>query len=71
MKFDCEHDNGWIGSPPGFLPVSWKCIDCGASMTSGEMIIWVKLAKQIRDIKNGLDALDSQCSHVQIDESSP
>ncbi len=41
----CQHKE-WIGQPAGCVPLSWRCCDCGTTMTAGEMIIYGKLLQQ-------------------------
>ena len=40
----CNHKE-WIGKPVGSVTTHWQCIDCGVTMTSGEMIIYEKLCQ--------------------------
>jgi hypothetical protein len=48
----CEHKKGFIGKPVGYVPTHWECVDCGASMTSGEMIIYMKISSLEESIQN-------------------
>lgn len=50
---DCEHKE-WIGSPPGCVPLEWKCVDCGTRMTAGEMVLWSEI-QQLKAVAKKAD----------------